>query len=100
MLNKDNNWRCNACREFYIKGKAHYCYECDYDICENCITKTINTTKNYGHPHRLILYNAENGYSCDNCHVFGDHSKTRFRCINNECDFDLCLNCHYSDYVH
>lgn len=94
MINKQNHWICNGCRKRQSFGKAHYCTECDYDICEDCIKKTVNTEKNYGHPHRPILYQGLHGWFCDNCGEPGDNYKTRFRC--NECDFDLCLNCHYA----
>lgn len=94
MINKTNSWRCNSCRNSCTKGKSYYCCECDYDICEICIKKTLNTEKNHGHPHKLILFELQAlGWTCDNCKVHGDCYKTRYRC--QECDFDLCLDCHY-----
>jgi len=92
---RKKKWFCNACTSSYENNFSYYCYECDFDLCENCFKLSKSKTpKNYDHPHQLSVKElTKNLFICDNCKSRYDRETIRFRC--NRCDFDLCFKCRY-----
>jgi hypothetical protein len=117
QINQDNGWACDG-REFpggckrgitnfnQTKGVPRYrCDECDFDLCDQCLTSSSTSTRTFTHPkhpHPLSQINQDNGWACDGREFPGgckrgitDFNQTkgvpRYRC--DECDFDLCDQC-------
>ena len=41
-----SGWNCNECGRFYDEDiKSFYCFECNYDCCEECYFQNINSDK-------------------------------------------------------
>lgn len=57
------------------------------------------------HPHNVVLESNEKGWRCNGCRVAVARSvsansrRTRYRCVNDACDFDLCASCVLSSHT-
>ena len=93
--NRSTDWFCNICKSQYSAGSVirYRCDECNFDLCEKCISKASSVFRPHLHIHILYDCTSRNtDWNCNNCKsIYKAHEVGRFRC--NQCDYDACSRC-------
>lgn len=96
-----NSWICNRCQSSFVHEPSNHCFECNFDLCANCINSLNHhyqrppppPAQNPFHPHPLTLSKPYGGlgWTCAKCGVRHSGQDLANHC--ELCRYDVCADC-------